>query len=307
MGMLRTNFSNVAFDQPNERSLHSIPTPRVGGIAIFVVLIPLLFVASFPLLAVLAAILGTLSFLDDRHNLAVGLRFISHAIVAVTFAWLALPQLTWLPMLGAIFFLTWMMNLFNFMDGSDGLAGGMAVIGFGAYGAAAWLGQNESLSIAALCVCGCAAGFLYFNFPPAKVFMGDVGSIPLGFLAGAMGLYGWYKALWPMWFPALVFSPFIVDATITLLRRFLGGEKIWQAHRSHYYQRLIRAGWSHRKTALASYVLMILCGVSGLISVSSSFTRQDVVLPLFALLYMVLACLIDRAWSQHIKNNAENL
>jgi UDP-N-acetylmuramyl pentapeptide phosphotransferase/UDP-N-acetylglucosamine-1-phosphate transferase len=93
-----------------------------------------------------------------------------------------------------------------------------------------------------------AAVFLKANFHPARIFLGDVGSVPLGFLAGALGALGVYRDLVPVWFPFVVFAPFFVDATVTLLRRMLRGERFWQAHREHYYQRLVQMGWGHRRT-----------------------------------------------------------
>jgi UDP-N-acetylmuramyl pentapeptide phosphotransferase/UDP-N-acetylglucosamine-1-phosphate transferase len=130
----------------------------------------------------------------------------------------------------------------------------MAVIGFGGMALAASSGSPVALVAAA--VVGAVLGFLVFNFPPARVFLGDAGSIPLGFLAAALGLLGWAADQWPLWFPVMVFSPFIADASLTLARRLVAGERVWQAHRDHGYQRLILSGWSHRKTALAAYGLM---------------------------------------------------
>ena len=94
--------------------------------------------------------------------------------------------------------------------------------------------------------------------------MGDAGSIPLGFLAAAIGILGNLVNAWPWWFPLLVFSPFIVDATVTLLKRTVSGKKIWVAHREHYYQRLVLLGWSHKKLAIAEYALMLACAASAL-------------------------------------------
>ena len=94
--------------------------------------------------------------------------------------------------------------------------------------------------------------------------MGDVGSIPLGFVAAAIGVYGWYSAIWPAWLPLLAFSAFIVDTTLTLAQRAARGEHLWQAHRKHYCQRLVRMGLGHRRTALAEYVLMAATGISAL-------------------------------------------
>jgi UDP-GlcNAc:undecaprenyl-phosphate GlcNAc-1-phosphate transferase len=136
-----------------------------------------------------------------------------------------------------------------------------------------------------------------YNFHPARVFMGDAGSIPLGFLAAAIGLSGWWSADWPLWFPIMVFSPFIVDATLTLIRRQLRGEKIWQAHRSHYYQRLVQMGWGHRKVALFEYGLMLLAGVSALCLLGQPAMAQSTGLMLWLLVYAVMAVKIDRMWA----------
>src|SRR5262249_53435950 len=143
----------------------------------------------------------------------------------------------------------WMINLYNFMDGSDGLAGGMAAIGFGCYGIAALAGGDYLCATINLVVAASALGFLCFNFSPARLFMGDVGSVSLGFLAAVLDVVGWLRGDWPVWFGIVVFSPFIVDATVTLFKRALRGARVWEAHREHYYQRLVQSGWGHRKTA----------------------------------------------------------
>jgi UDP-N-acetylmuramyl pentapeptide phosphotransferase/UDP-N-acetylglucosamine-1-phosphate transferase len=106
-----------------------------------------------------------------------------------------------------------------------------------------------------------ALGFLVHNFPPARIFMGDVGSIPLGFTGGALMLVGLRDGLFDLWVPMMIFSPFILDATVTVLRRAWQRQKIWEAHRNHYYQRLVLLGWGHRKTVLVEYGLMALCGL----------------------------------------------
>lgn len=256
----------LPLDAPNERSLHSMPVPRSGGIAIVagVVAAALWLRCGCGLMVVPAVALALASYLDDRHDLPAAARLIVHLIAAGVLLWLILGFSTVVFPVVLLFAIAWITNLYNFMDGSDGLAGGMAVIGFGAYGMAAWLAGNSDFQLLAWAVAAAAAGFLAFNFPPAKIFMGDVGSIPLGFLAGAFGVAGWQQGLWPLWFPVLVFAPFIVDASVTLLRRILGRERVWQAHRKHYYQRLILSGWSHRKTALSEYALMLACAALAL-------------------------------------------
>jgi len=249
----------LPMDHPNERSLHVTPTPRIGGLGILAgVGVAAGWLAGAELLqpVLLAAFaLAAVSVLDDVRGLPVALRFLAHLVAAVA-CLLALGLSGWALLAGTLA-VVWMTNLYNFMDGSDGLAGGMAAIGFGGMALAAWLG--DALGLAALCaaIAAAALAFLRFNFPPARVFMGDAGSIPLGFMAATLGIVGAMQHVWPWLFPLLMFSPFIVDASVTLIRRALRGEKVWRAHRSHYYQRVLLLGASHRQLALAAYALML--------------------------------------------------
>ena len=169
-------------------------------------------------------------------------------------------------------------------------------IGFGAYGAAAWIAGSSVFALVNLAVAAAAAAFLVFNFHPARIFMGDVGSVPLGFLAGALGLLGWQQGIWTWWLPILVFSPFIVDASVTLGRRLLRMERVWQAHRDHYYQRLVQLGWGHRKTALAEYALMVACGALGVVLLGQSPEIQIVAIVAAGLVYFALVIAIEIAW-----------
>ncbi|HYN54929.1 MAG TPA: hypothetical protein VES38_09510, partial [Methylotenera sp.] len=143
--------------------------------------------------------------------------------------------------------------------------------------------------------------FLLFNFHPAKIFMGDSGSIPLGFLAGSIGVYGYFQSLWPVWFPVLVFSPFIIDATVTLIKRLLAGEKVWQAHRSHYYQRLVQMGWGHRTTAIAEYVLMLILAITGVVMLNLNLIWQMTSLIIWGMVYFVLMLKIDEKWNKQVR------
>lgn len=247
----------LPLDRPNDRSLHKIPVPRVGGVAL---------VAAFVLAvgvglghwtqAVWGALfLSTVSFLDDRFELPVLGRLSAHLLSAIFFVGTGGGVSLWVGIL-SVLVLVWAINLFNFMDGSDGLAGGMAVVGFSSYALRALGGGATEMGGVSLALAGAAAGFLVFNFHPARIFLGDSGSIPLGFLAGALGLEGFRQGLWPLWFPPLVFAPFVYDATVTLLRRLFRREPFWKPHRTHYYQRLVQMGWGHRRTALTEYALM---------------------------------------------------
>jgi UDP-GlcNAc:undecaprenyl-phosphate GlcNAc-1-phosphate transferase len=286
-------------DVPNERSLHSTPVPRIGGVGLMAGLLcgwvlmlnALVWWVVLPLL-----ILFAVSLIDDMHSLPVKQRLLSHLIAAailVAGSGLFAQQgvvITAVVLLSTV----WVTNLYNFMDGSDGLAGGMALFGFGMYGIAAWLSHNTPLALLNFCIAAAAASFLYYNFHPAKIFMGDAGSIPLGFLAAAMGLWGWQQGSWAAWFPLLVFSPFVIDASVTLLKRALRGARVSEAHREHYYQRLIQLGWGHRTVALVEYGLMLGVGISALWLLNNPFPWQ--VFLAWGAVYACLMLLLDMRW-----------
>jgi UDP-N-acetylmuramyl pentapeptide phosphotransferase/UDP-N-acetylglucosamine-1-phosphate transferase len=145
------------------------------------------------------------------------------------------------------------------------------------------------LTLVALLVVAAAGGFLLFNRPPARIFLGDVGSTSLGFLAGTLALFGTARGDFELWQPLLAFSPFIVDATATLIRRALRGERVWKAHRSHYYQRLVLAGWSHGRTVAAEYALMTACGASALVYRTLTDRGRLTLLVGWAIVYVRLA------------------
>lgn len=290
-------------DIPNERSLHVVPVPRVGGIGVIAGVLlawALVYEAlNWWLLAPLL-LLFAVSLLDDIRGLPVSQRFLAHAVAAAIFVAGAGGggQSTLFTFL-AFFSVIWMTNLYNFMDGSDGLAGGMALCGFGVYGVAAYLSGNDVLAMMCFSVAAAALGFLYFNYYPAQIFMGDAGSIPLGFLAAAIGLRGWQDGIWGWWFPLLVFSPFIVDASVTLIKRSLSGTRITEAHREHYYQRAVQLGWSHRKVALFEYALMFVAGIVALLAnMQSSPLRAFLIL---GSIYLVLMIVLDCRWNGNNK------
>lgn len=286
----------LPLDRPNERSLHSTPTPRTGGIGVLAgiaAMLPLL--PSLALPAGGALLLAGVSFLDDWKSLPAGLRLLAHFAVAAAFALVALPGLGAVTLAALVVATVWMTNLYNFMDGSDGLAGGMALFGFGAYGVAAGLAGADALSLGSFGVALAAAAFLRFNFPPARIFMGDVGSVPLGFLAAAFGALGWKSGAWPAWFPALVFSPFVVDASVTLTRRLLRGEKVWLPHRTHYYQRLVQLGYGHLGTVRLEYGAMAIAGTLAVLAARGHLPAVPV-LASAAIAYGAAMLAIDRRW-----------
>jgi len=304
-------------DVPNERSLHRRPTPRTGGIAILGAivigcLVPV--VISWPdgrvanrtdLLWVLVAALmiGVVSLFEDRVGLGLGVRLSVHGLAAVGLVWstgltvnqIVVPAVVsialggWMATALTVLSIVWMANLYNFMDGIDGFAGGMTVVGFGFLAGVAWKEGHTGVVAASLVIAAAAGGFLVHNLPPAAIFMGDGGSVVVGFLAAALAVMGIHDGLFDMWVPLLVFSPFVVDATITLLRRLLRGERVWQAHREHYYQRLVLAGWGHRRTVLAEYGLMGLCCAAAIVYIKAGEAGKLGVLFACLIMYWALA------------------
>ena len=266
-------------DYPNERSSHITPTLRGGGIAVtgsvllaWIVLNKAGLVASSVIgIAAAASLLAVVSWIDDLRGLSPALRLVAQAI-AVTIGILALPEARGEPDVWAgpaLYFAiagvlwVWWINLFNFMDGIDGLAvseattigGGLllfAVVGTGADPAAAVLAAG---------IAGASVGFLAWNWSPARIFLGDVGSVPLGYLSGFLLLDLAVRGHWRI---ALILPLyFLADATITLLRRLLSGERVWEPHRQHFYQRAVRNGLGHAavvKRVLAADFLLVGCG-----------------------------------------------
>ena len=250
-------------DAPNDRSLHHSPLPRGGGLAIWAGWLPVA-LWTYPPVAggsmtwlVPWAALALVSLRDDVRALGVGIRLLVHAFAALWFAVVLLWPLTFgggwptlLLVIALAAIVAWSLNLYNFMDGNDGLAATMGILGFSAYGAGALIADASAVAYFALAAA--TVPFFAVNRPPSRIIMGDVGAVPMGFLAAAFGSAAIVAGVWPAWFPLLVFLPFISDASMTLMRRAIRGERLWQAHRTHYYQRLHQLGAGHRGT-LAIY------------------------------------------------------
>lgn len=267
-------------DIPNERSLHAVATPRGGGIGIvagFLVILAFLIVQNlFPLKYGMVILMGTLAvailgWIDDTCRLSATQRLTVQAVIAST-AVIALGGfeqlrvgstdigLGWLGSLLAIIGLVWLTNLYNFMDGIDGLAGTEAVavsLAVSVLSAVVYPSQI-GFSLATLALAAASAAFVFWNWSPAKVFMGDAGSAALGFAFGAMALVSEIQQGVPLLVFILLLGLFVADAMLTLADRVRRGENITVAHRDHVYQRLVRAGWSHRKVTLAAIVINIV-------------------------------------------------
>lgn len=292
-------------DDPNDRSLHQRPTPRTGGVAVLAgIIIGVLGLwwhspaqEYLWLLTGLPVVLVCLW--DDYRGAGVLSRLVMQCLSASLLLVVLNPWVVdWLPVAVqfALLFVAvvWMINLYNFMDGMDGFAGGMALIGFSTLALLGSLAGATDYSALSLVVAAASGGFLVWNFPPARLFLGDVGSAALGFLVAGMLLWGLRDGIVPISLGVLIFLPFIGDATVTLLRRLLRGERIWQAHREHYYQRLVRLGWGHRRTVVMEYRLMLGCSLSALGVQSQSPGWQWSMLALWVAVYAYLACRLSQ-------------
>jgi UDP-N-acetylmuramyl pentapeptide phosphotransferase/UDP-N-acetylglucosamine-1-phosphate transferase len=299
--VLLSRFSAVVLDEPNARSLHVTPVPRTGGLAVLAGMASAVaFIhAELWLPVVLALALAAVSLYDDVRGLPRRLRFAAHFAAAAILVWYVLSPMHPLEMLLLVLAVIWITNLYNFMDGADGVAGGMALIGFATYAIAAWLAGEAALATLCAAIAAAALGFLIHNFHPARIFLGDVGSIPLGFLAAALGIVGWRQDSWPLWFPVLVFGPFNADATVTFLRRLVRREKVWEAHREHYYQRIVRMGLGHRSAALIGYAVMCGCAAFALIGRTQGPGLQLAAFAAGSALLGALALWVDLKWSRH--------
>jgi Fuc2NAc and GlcNAc transferase len=265
-------------DIPNARSSHSVPTPRGGGVAIvfsFLAALPILAAnESLPLHAMWSmlgagAVVAVLGFLDDHGHIAARWRLLGHFIASVwALYWLGgMPVITmfnleidlaWLGHVLAVLYLMWMLNLYNFMDGIDGIASVEAIcVCLGAC-LLYWLGGFGSLIVAPLLLALAVAGFLYWNFPPARIFMGDAGSGFLGIILGMLSLQAAWVSSKLLWVWLILLGVFIVDATVTLLRRLLRGDKVYEAHRSHAYQFASRQFGRHLPVTLAVMAINLL-------------------------------------------------
>lgn len=240
LSLLLSRMREFALDLPNHRSMHETPVPRTGGWAMVAGCIPALALSpvSLPGLIFLGVVLLlAVSAIDDLRHVSARVRF-PIQMLAVILVLTALPHKLawwWYPLL--LFSGVWMINLFNFMDGMDGLAGSMTVVGFGTLGfICAWRGDTELAGVCLLLVV-VALVFLRFNWPSARIFLGDVGSTTLGLVAVIISLFGWQKGTFSLVVPIVVFAPFWLDATWTLLRRVFRGQRWWEAHREHFYQR----------------------------------------------------------------------
>jgi Fuc2NAc and GlcNAc transferase len=291
-------------DVPNQRSSHAVPTPRGGGLAI--VVCTLLAVLSLSLggqlpsrygVALIAGggLVALVGALDDRRGLPAYRRLLAHCAAAgiavgfigaveslsvghsdIHFGYAAWP----LTVVGIV----WFLNLFNFMDGIDGIAISQAIfMGVGGAVLAAINGAPAGIVVAMVVFSASCLGFVPLNWPPARMFMGDVGSGFLGFTLAVLALATVVLGSLSVWTWILLSGTFLVDATVTLVRRLLRGEKVYQAHRSHAYQHLSRRWHSHGRVTAAC----IAVNIGWLLPLAWLSVRSNDSAPLIAAIGMV--------------------
>lgn len=300
----RYALSRELMDVPNARSSHSVPTPRGGGVAIvisFLISLPVLLLFELlpmnQLLSFVTAgvVVATIGFVDDHGHIAARWRLLAHFLASATGLYFlgGFPaiqifgfelQLGWLGHILALIYLVWMLNLYNFMDGIDGIAGievaTVCLGGFLLFLMGDFTTFAEQLTVMTLGVA--SLGFLIWNFPPAKIFMGDAGSGFIGLMLGLFSIAAAHVDQSLFWGWLVLLGVFIVDATVTLVRRAISGRAVYEAHRSHAYQYLSRKMGSHKSVSVAVGIInlawlfpvaaMIVSGkVSGLLGLGIAY------------------------------------
>jgi Fuc2NAc and GlcNAc transferase len=264
------------WDHPGERHSHTVSTPRGGGIGLVLslMLVSTLWVPQhmpgywFNCVAPGMAVLALLGWWDDHKALSARFRFLVQLAVCVfllSYAWQAGFIGGAVPLVLAGLWVLWLTNLYNFMDGSNGMAGTQGLF---AAAVLAWLyfraGDPQSMLLCLLLAAACA-GFLPWNLGRARVFMGDVGSLALGFIFAALILYGIGSGAFSLPLGLLVMALFLADSTLTLLARVIRGERWYNAHRQHLYQRLIARGWTHGRVLLVYQLINLVLILPGIV------------------------------------------
>lgn len=252
------------FDVPNERSSHSRIVPRGGGIAIVAtVFVAMGIVLSdrlggagdhWMMVGLGGLLVAAAGLTDDIRSLSASKRAAVHFVASVLLVWAACPPAIapagWFGFLGLVVLSAWFINLYNFMDGTDGLSSSVgAITAFGVFAFFASV-QSTDANLLSRSLCGACTGFLIWNVPPARIFMGDVGSGFLGYAFAALMMLVAREAPGALLTVPILLSTFIADTGVTLARRFLRGEKWYEAHRSHAYQKLAQS-YGHRKVMIS--------------------------------------------------------
>ena len=260
-------------DIPNDRSSHTIPTPRAGGLSVVITfLVAMSFINSLSQDIYFAFIgsgvlISSVGFWDDHNHISAKWRLLTHFLASFwVLYWLGgIPEFQilgfninadWVGIVAIAFLLVWLLNLFNFMDGIDGIAASETIFiaSTGAY--FSWLNDLESLSFVSLLLAASTMGFLILNWSPAKIFMGDVGS---GFLGLMLGIIAYANIIEgsQVWIWLILFAVFLVDSGVTLMQRIINGDKFYEAHCSHAYQHAARK-WGHKRVTISVIIINLI-------------------------------------------------
>ncbi len=302
-------------DIPNDRSSHQKPIPRGAGVAFAIafnlMLAALVFSGFLSLKYTLSVFLGgpiilLVGYWDDLKSLTARLRLASHFFVSVLIVALItagfkkeiaisfLPAIPIVTVLFSVFFIAWFINLYNFMDGCDGLAASIGMVGAGLIAILSFFSGSNDLAIIYLVLAYCLAAFLVFNWHPARVFMGDCGAYYLGYVFGALALVSKLYYDNSLYIHLIIFGAFVVDATWTLIQRLLRGQKPYMAHKEHAFQKLLAKGWGHSRVT-AFYVLVTVLWLFPMAAFSSHYSNWSfwflvvAYIPLYIMVLMVKA------------------
>ena len=298
-------------DIPNIRSSHSVPTPRGGGVAIVTVIflsgILSFFLAGVDSRLILSLLFATLALAalgwqDDKHDLSAASRFLIQLLIAAVSVLLLLwdslilsPSAgTMLLLPGVVLWVVWMANVYNFMDGIDGISAVESIVL--SVTSSYWFATLGAYNIAIICiaVAGAAIGFLRWNWSPAKIFMGDVGSLALGGFFAALAIIGTTALEIPFQAFLILYAVYLADAGITLLTRMIKKEKWWQAHRSHFYQRAVQSGFSHAQVSLAVLAINIVFAVLASLLVAGIITAVTAIVVAIVILSLLMFLINSR-------------
>jgi Fuc2NAc and GlcNAc transferase len=309
-------------DVPNERSSHTVPTPKGGGIVFFpIALLAIPFAASAAGAGRLLTFLGlggliaAVSWLDDLREIRAGIRLVVHtaAAIAAVVAFGAWPAIA-VPGIGelavgaggvalAVVWIVGLTNAYNFMDGIDGIAGAQAVVALVGWAVLSHLAAWPAAGAVALLLAAACLGFLAHNRPPARIFMGDVGSAFLGFTLAVMPLLADpADPLLPAT-AAWMVAPFVIDSVHTFGQRLVAGQNVLAAHRSHLYQRLVVAGWSQGRATAFYAVLAFIGAAFGIAWWTGAGSPSWIHLAVLPGFYAVMLLVTRRAEARHVHND----
>ena len=308
---------NNLVDIPNERSSHKIPTPRGGGLAIvFPALSYMLWIGfektniliNFLFLGGTAFLIAIVALIDDIKGVGTairaGLYFLSACILVFFIDWFpGFDYLGWSLIIFTILCITWMANLYNFMDGADAIAAIQALIVTLPMGFILSMSGHNEIAMLCFVIFAATSGFLVWNWPPAKIFMGDVGSCVLGFVFGGLIFISNVLNLVSIYIWLILLSLFIVDATLTLIKRILTGEKWYRAHCSHAYQRYLQIGNSHSQLA-SKFLVFGITVLWPLTFVANKYPDKSLLITIF--IYVSLSAIwyfIQNSYNKFLAND----